>query len=641
MSAPRRPLIPIEKFPPQLHKFLAAESPLPASKLVVQGLIPMDGAIKICGLYQVAHLHPELYAPAGKALRDSLEIEQASILTQLPPPILDWVGEVCSDQGEVAANLLAHPQTAKSTLMRLLTSASPQVANRLAVNQTKLLSDPMLFQSLCLNPNLDPIIQRQLLELAKYQGSDLSWFEIHQKVAHVDQVKSPSSSPLSTTEVASITHSLTSEATSGSASDANEVANHQTRELPSASNDVAKDPFSLVGDQARQPEPERLSHTPLSEETFPEQVRKFVSPTSPDAALNLIYGGLFPMTPELRVCALYQIAHTRQAQEAKAIGVIRSLEASVLTNLFRVLDQSIVLDWLADVILGAEKSPIFEAIPEHPDLITSLSQNPMVASETLVRVALFTSDRGCERLANNQRRLVQTPEIIPALYYNPKFSTTQADRVLEFAAREGLDLSWLPVASEVLNELAGEVNSSGVVDDSALQRALVEGAEVNPADAIMNAVLEAHAARKAQETGEEEPKKKGYALIQSLNVAQKIRLALLGSQSDRALLVKDANKVVSRAAIRSPAVSVSEALVHARNHSLNADIIEFIATNRKWMQNYRVKVQIVLNPKTPVNIALNALGSLRPAELRQVAQSHGVSGVVSARAKAMIKQRQG
>ena len=98
---------------------------------------------------------------------------------------------------------------------------------------------------------------------------------------------------------------------------------------------------------------------------------------------------------------------------------------------------------------------------------------------------------------------------------------------------------------------------------------------------------------------------------------------------------------MARAAIRSPAVSVSEALLYARNHALKADIIEYIANNRKWMQNYRVKVQVVLNPKTPVNISLNALNTLRPAELRSVAQSHGVSGVVSARAKQIIKQRQG
>ena len=126
-----------------------------------------------------------------------------------------------------------------------------------------------------------------------------------------------------------------------------------------------------------------------------------------------------------------------------------------------------------------------------------------------------------------------------------------------------------------------------------------------------------------------------------MNVAQKIRLALLGSQSDRALLVKDSNKVVARAAIRSPSVSVSEALMYARNTSLSAPIIEYIATNKKWMQNYRLRAQIVMNPKTPAHIALQALNTLRPPELKAIAQSHGVPAVVSQRAKAIIKSRQG
>ena len=59
------------------------------------------------------------------------------------------------------------------------------------------------------------------------------------------------------------------------------------------------------------------------------------------------------------------------------------------------------------------------------------------------------------------------------------------------------------------------------------------------------------------------------------------------------------------------------------------------------MQNYRLRAQIVMNPKTPAHIALQALNTLRPPELKAIAQSHGVAAVVSERAKAIINSRQG
>jgi hypothetical protein len=59
------------------------------------------------------------------------------------------------------------------------------------------------------------------------------------------------------------------------------------------------------------------------------------------------------------------------------------------------------------------------------------------------------------------------------------------------------------------------------------------------------------------------------------------------------------------------------------------------------MQNYRLRAQVVMNPKTPAHIALQNLNTLRPPELKAIAQSHGVPAVVSTRAKQIIKARQG
>ena len=638
MAQVKRPLIPLDKFPEHLRKFISEDTPLAAAKLVIQGLVPSDGAIKLCTLYQVAHLHEELYAQAGTALSQLATNEVLEGIKNLPPPIIDWIAEACARDGDCAAGIFAHHGTAVSTLMKLLSTANEKVATQLADNQVKLIGNVVLLQSLCLNPNLPKIVQQKLLELAEYQGVDLSWLP--------QQLSPITPSPLHVGRQTSV-HSSANPGQIQQQTSAEKIPapTHQAQANPYQKSERqvknGATSLNLVTDEGRLPIPQRLDHPPLSLHLFPEQVQKFLAPDAPKQVLNLVLGGLFPMPTEIRVLALYHLYVTRVEVKSKSVKAIREMGISALVESCKLIQSPEVLDWLADLCLGADAQPQFPALEHGEDLVSALSINSQVNELTIARIALYTTSAGCERIATNQQRLLNQPSIIHSLYYNPQFSTVLADRLLELASREGVDLSWLPDASDVLVELQQQ-DSASQTDDSALKMAIKEGEQANQQDAAINAVLQEYAAKRASEEPEEEGKpKKGYALIQSLNVAQKIRLALLGSQSDRALLVKDSNKVVARAAIRSPAVSVSEALLYARNHSLNASIVEYIARNRKWMQNYRLKVQIVLNPKTPVNIALNALTTLRPAELRSVAQSHSISGVVSQRAKAIIKKRQG
>ena len=620
MSRTKRPLIPLAKFPEQLQKFVSEETPSAAARLVLQGLVPTSGSMKLCALYQVAHLHDSLYQAAGIALSQVSSQEVVSGLEGLPPPILDWVAEVCIRDPDCSAGVFAHPLAAVSTLMRLLSTCGERVASQLAQNQVKLMSNPVFLQCLCLNPSLPVTIKDRLIELARYESVDLSWLPKQQEPSSELEEIRVQESPLP------------------SSSDQIHPSSEAEHDLKFVSQ---QNPLALVSSEGRAPTVSRLDRPGLDLSLFPDQVQKFLAPDAPAQVLNLVLGGLFPMPSSTRLLALYHIAVTRQELSVKAKESVRAMGSVTLIDSISSVRHGSALDWLADCCLAADDQPEDSMIPEGADLITALSTHPNVAEETIARIALFSDQEGCERIALNQERLIRQPSIIHSLYYNPKLSTVQADRLLEFAAREGVDLSWLPDAGDVLGELQqSEYHDTG---DDALRMAIELGKEEDPKDAAIQAVLQEHAARRADESSEKEEgkPKKGYALIQSLNVAQKIRLALLGSQSDRALLVKDSNKVVSRAAIRSPAVSVSEALLYARNHSLNASIIEYIARNRKWMQNYRVKVQIVLNPKTPINIALNALNTLRPAELRAVAQSHNVSGILSQKAKELIKKRQG
>src|SRR5262249_28310694 len=80
--------------------------------------------------------------------------------------------------------------------------------------------------------------------------------------------------------------------------------------------------------------------------------------------------------------------------------------------------------------------------------------------------------------------------------------------------------------------------------------------------------------------------------LSDLSPAGKIRMATLGNAFARAVLIRDKNKQVSMACIRSPAVSESEVLRYAANRSLDDEIIGYIARQRQWVRLYGVKVAL-------------------------------------------------
>ena len=46
-----RPLIPITKFPPHIHKFFQPNTDLNIVRMLLSGIVPMDDMIRICSFY--------------------------------------------------------------------------------------------------------------------------------------------------------------------------------------------------------------------------------------------------------------------------------------------------------------------------------------------------------------------------------------------------------------------------------------------------------------------------------------------------------------------------------------------------------------------------------------------------------------
>ncbi|MCK6573368.1 hypothetical protein L6V77_19995 [Myxococcota bacterium] len=362
----------------------------------------------------------------------------------------------------------------------------------------------------------------------------------------------------------------------------------------------------------------------IPEEKFPEKLRALIGRDAPKSAQLMVARGALPMPPVVQIAALYQLSRIGDDElKTEAQGTLRRLPPGVVRQVAAEPMLPVVLDWLAVV---------FQDVG---DVLETLVQNRATDDETVVLLARTANDALCEAIARNQARLVRTPGIIEALYYNRNCRASTADRIVDFAARSGVDLSHLPGFDEVLAAVRGE----GYVPQDA-----VAAAAADEAVAALHAETERIVATTQIDFEDdervdeviEEKRESLISRVSKLNVAQKVRLAMLGNQMERALLMREPNKLVQRAVIRSPGVTDNEAIGYAKNRGLPEEIVSFIAGNRQWTRHYQMKLSLVKNPKCPLHFAMSFMKMLRTNDLRLLVRDKNVSPTISKMAKNML-----
>ena len=114
-----------------------------------------------------------------------------------------------------------------------------------------------------------------------------------------------------------------------------------------------------------------------------------------------------------------------------------------------------------------------------------------------------------------------------------------------------------------------------------------------------------------------------------MSVGQLIKLAFKGNKEIRSLLLRNTNKSIASAVIKSGRLTDGEIVSAAGNRNLADDVIRAIASNKEFLRKYPVKVALVNNSKTAVPTALNLLKSLHKTDLKQVARNPNVSSIIS------------
>ena len=126
--------------------------------------------------------------------------------------------------------------------------------------------------------------------------------------------------------------------------------------------------------------------------------------------------------------------------------------------------------------------------------------------------------------------------------------------------------------------------------------------------------------------------------IYRMNAAQKVIQALKGSSADRAILIRDPNRIVSSAVLGSPRLTEMEIERFAGMKSVGDEVLRTIAQNKDWTKRYGVISNLIKNPRTPLALALNFVPRLNPRDLKTISVDKNVPEVIRKQALKFVRQ---
>lgn len=124
--------------------------------------------------------------------------------------------------------------------------------------------------------------------------------------------------------------------------------------------------------------------------------------------------------------------------------------------------------------------------------------------------------------------------------------------------------------------------------------------------------------------------------LKTMSTPDKRKLALHGDRAARQLMLKDPNKQMHVFVIQNKGITLDEVRYVAGFRQVNPEALKQISENRDWVQNPRILMALVQNPKTPPTVATRLLSKLGTNDLRRLAKSSNVPRAVSIAARKLV-----
>ena len=344
------------------------------------------------------------------------------------------------------------------------------------------------------------------------------------------------------------------------------------------------------------------------------EAERYVRRDAPVEVRRLAAGGALPLPPVELVTVLFVLVHDADATvKDRARGSLERLPDNVIGAALSGAAHPAVLSYCAQT---------FRDVPER---VESIALNSHAEDATIAFLATLPHKRIVDIISNNQERMLRCPEIVEALGTNPLTGRSVIDRILSFL---GLERG----ANEEVDESDEELAPAGPVTDAQALAAL---------EALLGDDISGFARELVDDSieADEEMQKNLHSMLQRMTIFEKVKLARVGNKEARGLLVRDRNKLVAAAAVRSPKVTDNEILAFAKARNVSDEVLRIIARNPDWTRSYQVKLALVANPRSPQQTAIKFLNYLQDRELRGIMKSKDVPTAVSTHARRILQRK--
>jgi hypothetical protein len=403
---------------------------------------------------------------------------------------------------------------------------------------------------------------------------------------------------------------------------------------------------------------------------IPTEHRDKLSPEAPARARLAIAKGMLPLPPDVQVSAVYVLmGHKEKGIRKAAAKTLQELDSEVTLRAISPRTHPKVLEYLTEFRTSDQ------------DFMERVFSLPNTNDRTACLIASAARGDLVNVICRNQSRLLMTPQVYLSLRDNPEITQAQLERVHSFLRMQN-SLPEEPSEAQVQPQAKTQGSSPTPTAPKLKKVKVSELTEMSIEAEVMAALMDLpspftnpHIASRLEILVAEQPAggegsvdatftfsfqddadqfsssmvtDEDLAPEEKLSIAQqistmttgaKIKLAFLGNAEARKLLLRDKNKQVAVAVVKSGRLSESEAGAVAANKNVHGDVLREVAMNKEFLRSYKVKIGLVNNPKCPVSVAVGLVAHLQRADLASLARNKNVPSVVRRTAKKTVQQR--
>jgi hypothetical protein len=127
--------------------------------------------------------------------------------------------------------------------------------------------------------------------------------------------------------------------------------------------------------------------------------------------------------------------------------------------------------------------------------------------------------------------------------------------------------------------------------------------------------------------------------IPELRLGEKITLGRLATTPVLLALLDEKDPRILEACLENPRLRETDLVGVVRRPEANVALLQAVAGSRRWLQSYAVRLELAVQPRTPLGVALAQLSSLMKKDLLRVAETKGLLPLVQAAARRVAEEK--